>query len=836
MLLALLLLIVFWPVLFEHCSPLPTDEFDTMIAPFSSEYAPPQAHNNTLTDAMMQSYPWKVYEQQALRHGSLAYWNPLILTGYPQYATSRQTFDVFNLLLLPFNLPFAFTLIIMLELLVAGCGMYVLLLWHGRTRPVALLFASGWMLNGMFLTHGMNLWVTATFCWVPFAIAMLVRYHQRKNFQYVLFSAFFLALAFLGSTLQSAVYVVFIIVVLNIFFALEFDTGDRWRSDRGRSDRLRSTIRRFLASTATLLAFAFALSAVMWLPSLELFMEVLRHGWLYSPTHYHGYSIVQRGLSVLLLGTFFVPELLGQVNSLSLTSLAGVHPLDFSGYVGFLETVMALIAVCSIRRLSYAMKGYAWLIILGFSLPIFTPLFSILYHRFFIVGTLGLIVSGASQFDRFLVDSAQWSRIRSWLKPILWLAGIAVIVLILLQTALALSLTFRNAVTSYLMRLSVGTPFSEGNLAWVKTRIAGTLTHYAITSPAMFVPFFALFLISILLWNRERWEERRWSTKLYVALLFGLTVGPMVFWWRIWLPMSNTERFPLLPQVRQTEFLAHHIGDYRIFVDRELLKDRQYVFLDNLPSMYGFSELSGYESEIVRSIYGALDGVSPATPHPKALGLFGIKYYLYLNGITPGGPFEMGPENLRLVDTGNICIYENPFARPHATLVYNSRVLANDSQVRYRLFDESLQHNEVLFTKGPRQPPPIDDTSVWEPATIVSSSGNEVRIDARPKRLAYLVLSDTYYPGWKCYVDGRETPIYRGNFSMRAVLVSPGEHQIKFIFIPASFRIGMWTSLASVLLLILLTVHERRRLRKIEKRGTNDGVAHLTADSQRIGK
>src|SRR5437879_2712009 len=97
---AILIVIVFWPVLFQGRLLLPTDQFDTMVLPYSSDYGPPQAYNHTLTDAMMQSYPWKVAAQAALRQGQFYYWNPYILNGYPQYAASRQFFDIFNLLLI----------------------------------------------------------------------------------------------------------------------------------------------------------------------------------------------------------------------------------------------------------------------------------------------------------------------------------------------------------------------------------------------------------------------------------------------------------------------------------------------------------------------------------------------------------------------------------------------------------------------------------------------------------------------------------------------------------------------------------------------------------------
>ncbi|MEP7359582.1 MAG: hypothetical protein ABI847_20180, partial [Anaerolineales bacterium] len=65
---------------------------------------------------------------------------------------------------------------------------------------------------------------------------------------------------------------------------------------------------------------------------------------------------------------------------------------------------------------------------------------------------------------------------------------------------------------------------------------------------------------------------------------------------------------------------------------------------------------------------------------------------------------------------------------------------------------------------------------------------------------AYLVLAEVWYPGWRAWVDGVETPIYRANFAFRAVyLATPGEHTVSMRFQPASFRWGLGLTLVTVL-------------------------------------
>ena len=136
---------------------------------------------------------------------------------------------------------------------------------------------------------------------------------------------------------------------------------------------------------------------------------------------------------------------------------------------------------------------------------------------------------------------------------------------------------------------------------------------------------------------------------------------------------------------------------------------------------------------------------------------------------------------------------------------------AQDLLLRNSNFD--LRHNVIIENQLPSDDENSLKSSVLDEnssSTITSYSANDVKISVHSKGSALLLLTDTYYPGWKAYVDGKESDIYRADGLVRAVFVPAGNHIVEFSYMPKSFVIGVIISIVTASLLGGFWVYSKR--------------------------
>ncbi|MDD5687709.1 MAG: YfhO family protein [Elusimicrobia bacterium] len=148
---------------------------------------------------------------------------------------------------------------------------------------------------------------------------------------------------------------------------------------------------------------------------------------------------------------------------------------------------------------------------------------------------------------------------------------------------------------------------------------------------------------------------------------------------------------------------------------------------------------------------------------------------------------------------GDFYFYENKQFTPKSYIIPKAEIISDDTKIleilqsdkfdplKTVILEENINHGSIS-TKG----------SV---AKIEKYENTDVLINANLTDDGFLVLSDTYYPGWKCYVDGKESKILRANYLFRAIALNKGEHIVEFVFKPISFKIGMYITIFTALLI-----------------------------------
>jgi hypothetical protein len=155
--------------------------------------------------------------------------------------------------------------------------------------------------------------------------------------------------------------------------------------------------------------------------------------------------------------------------------------------------------------------------------------------------------------------------------------------------------------------------------------------------------------------------------------------------------------------------------------------------------------------------------------------------------------------------SGEVSVYENLRALPRAWLV--KEVVSLRPEEALAVIKSSKLPDGRAFD-------PASTALVEEPlklntggaeatgsAEVINASGSYMEVRTRSAAASFLVLSDTYYPGWKATVDGQGADVYRTDFALRGVKIPAGEHTIRLEFRPKSLYYGALLSSLSFVIM-----------------------------------
>ena len=145
----------------------------------------------------------------------------------------------------------------------------------------------------------------------------------------------------------------------------------------------------------------------------------------------------------------------------------------------------------------------------------------------------------------------------------------------------------------------------------------------------------------------------------------------------------------------------------------------------------------------------------------------------------------------------------NPYAYGNAWFVDNVKYVDNANQEIDAIRGLNLRHEAVADKKfeaclgSARQQ---DNTSL---VTLEKYEPNELTYKVQSQKGGIVVFSEIYYPGWTATVDGKEVPVGRVNYILRAISVKPGQHNVVLTFKPQTVKTTETAAYVAYLLIVL---------------------------------
>ena len=752
------------PYFLKQKVPFPSSYLVNFFAPWSAYpgFASP-VKNNAMPDIISQIYPWKYLTIDFFKNFQIPLWNPYAFSGTPQLANYQSAvLSPFNLLF--FILPFidAWSLLVLLQPLLAGFFTYLFLRSLKTSKEAATISAVAFMFCGFLTTWMAYATLDFAILFLPLALFAVEKYFQTKKIRFLILLSFSIPLSFFSGHFQISAY--FIIFTILYIVYKYISTKD-------------------LKTSLNILVFSVIgifLSLPQLLPSIESYAQSLRSG------IFEKIEAIPWGY----LPTFVAPDFLG--NPVTRNDWFG-HYAEWNAYIGILPLMLAFFALFGKRTKEILFFMFLAILALLFSFQ--TPFLDFLVFlkipvlstsaasRIIVLFSFSMCVLAGFGFDKLLHDikDVKKKQIFYWV-----LSFFVIFVLLWLIVLLKLFLP--------LNKISI----AKQNL--ILPTIIFLLSSAVILLTVLFkkIPqnknFY--FLFSIILILIASFDMLRFSTK--------------------WMPFDPKSLvYPNVPVA--SEFLK--ISGYERIVSNLGEEATNYYKLSSLEGYdavyikrYGEFMASLSTGNLTESARSVVSFPKYGVYTNKALNLLGVKYIIYkvadgqASWTFPFWNYKDGIFSL-IYNDGVYQILKNNDVFPRTFLVNKYSVEDNPQKILNDMFntDFNLQE-EIVLEQNPNIK--LDQKSKGF-AQIIEYTPNKVIIKTNSDGNSLLFLSDSFYPGWQAYVDGNKTQVYRADFTFRAVYVPKGNHRVTFIYNPLSFVVGVYVFLIGVLLIIMLTTYKR---------------------------
>jgi hypothetical protein len=726
--------------------------------------------NKWLGDVPLFVYPSLTLTHESLRAFRVPVWNPTMYGGQPFLASYQP--GVFSpTVLVTALLPPVDALLghAVLRLLIGGVGMFLFL------RRLGVAGGAVWFGGLTFLLNPFTVvWLehppSAVACWLPWLLWAVDRNRDDGSAGNVAALAGVIALTLLAGHPETA----FKLLLLTGAYAIAVSLAG--------TDRRRGRVAAGLLFGRCLPAaiLGAALAAAQIAPFLEYLGE-------------SGIAAMRRTFTVSALVvpaadalTAFVPDAFGNPSrgdTLPVRDAAGVgaNYLERQAYPGNAAWILAAVSLAVTRRHRWRVVFLAVATIVAAALMYGAPVISQLValipvagllapSRFGLLAIFGVVAMGAIGLSA-LVDAEREDAARA--------ARAAGVALALMAVFVASMIWWRWPQFRYgafLPDLSRAVLWS-GAVAGAAVAIVVCLARGLVRGGT------AAALVTIV--------------SVVDLFALGFRFHPMI---------PRAQAFPAVPSMTQ---MAADRGLFRVAGFGNSLPP-------NTAMAYGLSDPRGYDGVAPRRMTDLLGRAFGAAMAHRidargALPVVDLLNVKYLVANDDGRP---PPPHWVAVATAPAPVYRNLRAFPRAWLVDRVAVMDDAAALDWIVAPSSdLRHVAPIDAAlTPDAGPDAAAAAGIGESRVSRYEPTEVEITTAAEGRRLLVLADAWYPGWEVYVDGRKAVPVRAYYALRAVAVPAGQHVVRFVYEPASLRLGLAVSGGALLVLVTLAASGNRRL------------------------
>ncbi|CAN5908814.1 hypothetical protein BH23ACT2_BH23ACT2_31440 [soil metagenome] len=692
--------------------------------------------------------------------GSFPGWDAGTFSGSPLFAV-HQSAALHPTTMLRMALPpvVGHNLSVVAALVVAGVGAYVLTHRMTNDHVSAAVAGCAFGLCGFQFAHLGHVAVIATTAWLPWALWAADRLVERGGARRIVIGSSIVALAALSGHGQMLAYV----VVATAGFTVISAFGRKAGRDAGRA----------VARVAAMVAIGGALAAVQLLPVMAALGGSDRSGLTRSQAT--AFSHDPGGLLVLIFPFLYGnarPE--GPVQS----PYGGAWTLtELGGYVGAAALVLAVVGLARVgrdRRLLalVVIGGASVLVALGDSTP------------------LGQVVHALPGFGQM----------RSWAR---YTVGAQLAVAVLAGVGVARVRAGAGPSTIRACWLAGGCVVVAGLAATVPAlappRVGGAELLWAVGAPAVA----ALLAVAVLATAR-----RHPAALIALIALVSIDAVAGFGWWFRWRTASPSPAEAVALLEGSTEPPWGPVPDEPGGVDRYLWAGDPLAAYPHAPRVAAATGAS------------SVTGMDPLAP-AEYLEVTGTDYWGRLR--EPShllGPRSHLPDLLRITvvarpsSNGTVLETRSP-ALSEAFLVGSSRRVEHPEAVAAVIGEAPLDPSaEAVVEQACDRCPSSARPGPAGSAGPVERGPSGATVDVDADRVALLVLSQAWSPGWSAIVDGRPAPVVRANGVVQAVPVPAGRSTVELRYVPPGLRVGAGISGLTVVVLGGAWVVGRRRAQR----------------------